>query len=150
LRVTLENTAPAEGLPDYVIGNSVGLPNGFNRSYVSMYSPFDLEAARIDGQPAMVQAEREMQRNVYSTFVDIPPGGSVQIELDLVGTITGRRYRLDLPAQPFVDPDDVPVAVTREGGATAAMWAAQVVGFVATWISTLDLPRTLTVSAPRG
>ena len=150
LRVTLENTAPAEGLPDYVIGNSVGLPNGFNRSYVSMYSPFDLEAARIDGQPAMVQAEREMQRNVYSTFVDIPPGGSVQIELDLVGTITGRRYRLDLPAQPFVDPDDVAVAVTVEGGATAASREAQVDGNVATWISTLDLPRTLTVTAPRG
>ena len=91
-----------------------------------------------------------MHRNVYSTFVDIPHGGSVQIELDLVGTITGRRYRLDLPAQPFVDPDDVAVAVTVEGGATAASREAQVDGNVATWISTLDLPRTLTVTAPRG
>lgn len=149
LRVSLENTAPAEGLPDYVIGNSVGLPNGTNRSYVSMYSPFDLEAARVDGQSAMVQAERELDRNVYSTFVDIPPGGSVQIELDLVGTITGRRYRLDLPAQPFVDPDDVVVTVTVEGGAGAASREARVEGNVATWLSSLDLPRTLTVTAPR-
>ena len=40
--------------------------------------------------------------------------------------------------------------MTVEGGATAASREAQVDGNVATWISTLDLPRTLTVTAPRG
>ncbi len=120
LRVTLENTAPAEGWPDYVIGNAVGLPKGTNRSFVSIYSPFELEASRVGGQPAALQSELELGRNVYSTFVDIPPGGTVDIELDLTGTIEGRRYQLDLPVQPFATADEITVAVEVAGGAPIA------------------------------
>jgi hypothetical protein len=150
LRVTLENTAPAEGWPDYVIGNSVGLPWGTNRSFVSMYSPFALEAARIGGQPAGMQAEREVGRNVYSTFVDIPPGGTVELELDLSGTIEGRRYELDLPVQPFGSPDEIAVNVEVVGTTPVVRGDATVEGNVVHWTSTLDQPRSLSVTAPRG
>ena len=52
-RVTLENRAPTSGLPDYVIGNVIGLPPGTNRSYVSIYSTLDLAGAWVGGrQPA--------------------------------------------------------------------------------------------------
>ncbi|HEX6570072.1 MAG TPA: DUF4012 domain-containing protein [Acidimicrobiales bacterium] len=150
LRVTLENTAPAEGWPDYVIGNTVGLPKGTNRSYVSIYSPFDLQGSRVGGQPASLQAEVELGRNVYSTFVDIPPGGSIDIELDLAGSLDGRRYELALPVQPFVTPDEIAVSVEVAGGGPVVSRQAEVESNVARWSSTLDLPRTLTVSAPRG
>lgn len=150
LRVTLENTAPAEGWPDYVIGNGVGLPWGTNRSFVSIYSPFDLEASRIGGQPTAVQAEREVGRNVYSTFVDIPPGGTVELELDLTGTIEGRRYDLDLPVQPFATADEIAVSVEVAGATPVAGDDATVEGNVARWTSTLDQPRDLSVTAPRG
>ncbi|HEX6422290.1 MAG TPA: DUF4012 domain-containing protein [Acidimicrobiales bacterium] len=152
LRVTLDNRAPSEGWPDYVIGNSVGLPQGSNRSYVSIYSPFGLEAARIGGQPVGLQSEVELGRNVYSTFVDIPPGGAVEIELDLAGTIEGRRYELDLPVQPFTNPDEVSVEL-EVVGATPVVGRdteAVVEGNVVRWASTRDLPRTLSVSAPHG
>lgn len=152
LRVTLDNSAPSEGWPDYVIGNSVGLPPGTNRSYVSIYSPFDLEGARIGGQPIGLQSEVEVGRNVYSTFVDIPPGGAVEIELDLAGTLEGRRYELELPVQPFTDPDDVAVEL-EVVGATPVVGGdaeAEVEGNLVRWSSTRDQPHTLSVSAPHG
>lgn len=152
LRVTLENSAPSEGWPDYVIGNSVGLPPGTNRSYVSIYSPFGLEAARIGGQPVGLQSEVEVGRNVYSTFVDIPPGGAVEIELDLAGTVEGRHYELELPVQPFTNPDDVAVQL-EVVGATPVVGGdteAEVEGNVVRWTATRDQPHALSVSAPRG
>jgi hypothetical protein len=150
LRLTLENTAPGEGWPDYVLGNSVGLPPGSNRSFVSIYSPFVLEASRVGGEPTALQSEVELGRNVYSTFVDIPPGGTVEIEVDLSGAIEGRRYQLDLPVQPFAQPDEVAVNVEVEGGGQIASDEATVEGDVARWSSTLDQSRSLSVTAPRG
>jgi len=150
LKLALENTAPAEGWPDYVIGNAIGLPRGTNRSYVSIYSPFTLAESRVGGQPAPLQAETELGRNVYSTFVDIPPGGTVEIELDLTGTVEGRRYELDLPVQPFATADEIAVRVEVAGGGPVTSREATVEGNVAEWSSTLDLPRQLSVTAPRG
>lgn len=157
LRVTLENTAPRTGLPDYVGGNAVGLPPGTNRSYVSMYSPFQLDQARIGGKQQAVQSETEMGWHVYSTFVDIPAGRSVVIELDLSGTRQGRRYHLDLPVQPFATADKIEVHVTVAGarsvavddGLTAREGRAVVEGDTASWSTTRDRTRALVVSTPR-
>lgn len=149
LKLTLENQVPAEPYPDYMLGNAVGLPRGTNRSFVSIYSPFALEAARIGGQPAALQSEVELGHNVYSTFVDIPPGGTVEIEVDLSGAIAGHRYVLDIPVQPFARPDEASVRV-EVAGAVAASRDADVEGNVATWSDTLDRARRVSVSAPRG
>jgi hypothetical protein len=150
-KVHLENTAPADGLPDYVMGNAVGLPKGSNRSFVSLYSPYELAGARIGGQEAAMQSETELSRHVYSTFVDIPPGGAVDIELDLQGTLEGRRYSLVMPVQPFSTPDQAAVSVTVGGGGpVAASEGAQISGDTVTWSTTLDRERRLTVTAPRS
>jgi hypothetical protein len=150
LRLTLENAAPASGLPTYVIGNPIGLPAGTNRSFVSIYSPFALEAARLGGQPVALQSEVEAGRNVYSAFVDIPAGGKVELELDLSGTIQGPRYRLDLPVQPFANPDEMAVSVEVAGDGEIASDEATVTGRVAAWTSTLDQPRSVSVTTARG
>ena len=149
LTVTLENTAPAGGPPDYVIGNAVGLPNGTNRSFVSVYSPFQLEAARLGGQPLAMQSELELGRNVYSTFVDIPPGQSVEIALDVSGTVDGDTYRLDLPVQPFATTDQAEVTVEVVGAGEVVSPGATVEGNVVTFATTLDRSRTLEVTIPR-
>jgi hypothetical protein len=148
--VHLENTAPSEGLPDYVMGNAVGLPKGTNRSFVSLYTPYELVGARIGGQEAAVQSETELTRHVYSTFVDIPPGGAVDIQLDLQGTFEGRRYSLDIPVQPFSTADQAAVSVTVAGGPVAASEGAEVSGDTVTWSTTLDRSRRLVVTAPRS
>jgi hypothetical protein len=150
LTVSLENTAPAEGWPDYVIGNSVGLSRGTNRSFVSIYSPFQLEGARVGGQQVALQAEVEAGRNVYSTFVDIPPGGTVEVELDLRGTLEGRRYQLDVPVQPFATADTIDVAVEVVGATPVVGGEATVQGNVVEWSAPLDRDRSLSVTAPRG
>ncbi|MEZ5179570.1 MAG: DUF4012 domain-containing protein [Acidimicrobiales bacterium] len=49
--ILLENTAPASGRSGYLIGNSVGLPLGWNRSYVSAYSALVPTSVTLDGLP---------------------------------------------------------------------------------------------------
>jgi hypothetical protein len=56
LRVELTNTAPASGLPRYVIGNEVDLPLGTSRLYVSAYSALGLTGELVNGQPSSPQA----------------------------------------------------------------------------------------------
>ncbi len=150
LHVRLDNAAPATGLPDYVAGNAVGLPKGTNRSFVSIYTPFELDGAKIGGKPTALQSETELDRHVYSTFVDIPAGKSVDIELDLSGHRTGRRYRLDLPAQPFATADtaELHVTVGGHGPLAASADTARVRGRTVSWLATIDQPRTLSVSTP--
>ena len=88
LRVELTNTAPAEGLPPYVIGNRIGAPAGTSRLYVSFYSPLALTGVTLDGEATGLAVGREAGWNVYSRLVDIPPGGTVTFELQLAGTVS--------------------------------------------------------------
>jgi hypothetical protein len=107
LTVTLRNEAPASGLPDYVIAGSgpTPTPDGVNRTILSVYSPLDLADSSID-----LDAGRELDRNVYSAFVDLQPGETRRITLSLRGRVDG-EYRLDVIRQPLVVPDDVTVRV---------------------------------------
>ena len=47
--IRLANDAPTD-LPPVVVGNPFGLPAGTNRQYVSVYSPWELTAAELDGR----------------------------------------------------------------------------------------------------
>jgi len=118
LTVTLRNTAPPAGLPDYLIGNALmpPLPTGTNRLYLSIYTPHRLAGATIDGQPATLESENELGRSVYSAFIDLPPQGEREVALDLAGELSvARKYLLDLHAQPVVTPDEVVVAAEADG-----------------------------------
>ena len=144
ITLALTNESPAGGLPDYVIGNTVGLPTGTNRSYLSVYSTLDLAAARINGQPASLSSEHELGRNVYSTFLDIAPGATAVVELDVQGTVLGGgAYVLDLAQQPLAIPEEAEVNVTVAGDLpiAAEMSALDVLepdGRTVTWAGALD------------
>lgn len=124
LRVTLRNQAPPGGLPRYLIGNSLpALPIGTNRLYLSIYTPWNLTGATVAGAEEPMESEIERGRNVYSTFVDIGPQSTVEVELRLSGSRAvveagagAGAYRLDLHAQPVVTPDVVTVTASRKGG----------------------------------
>ncbi len=106
--VRLHNDAPPAGLPPYLIGNSVGARPGTDRLYVSVYTPWDLAGARLDGQPLALESEIELGRHVYSVYVDVPPRGDAVLELDLSGVYSrAGPYRLDLLPQPLVNADRV-------------------------------------------
>jgi hypothetical protein len=121
--VTLRNDAPPEGLPDYVIGNSVSdieVPPGDSRLYVSMYSPLDLAEVTLNGKSIENDVQQELGRNVYSSWIVVPSGKTLTLVYKVNGVIPfpGGRYRLDLWSQPLVRPDTASVAVTAKGGST--------------------------------
>ena len=121
--VVLRNGAPAEGLPEAVIGNNdQGLPLGTNRVWLSLYTPLGLEEARLDGRRVGVEYGREFGTGgepgyaVYGGFYTLPPGGSATLEFDLAGTVAPGGYGLWVHHQPLVNPDRVHVDVTTVPG----------------------------------
>jgi hypothetical protein len=87
VRVELTNTAPADGLPSYVIGNRVGKPTGTSSLLVTVYSPLGLDRLTADGTVIGVTPGTEDGWNAYRVAVDIPPGGTVSLAATLSGTV---------------------------------------------------------------
>ena len=116
--IELRNDAPGSGLPDAVIGNNdQGLPFGTNRLFLSLYSPLQLEEARLDGQAQPMESQQELDRWVYSTFIELGPGQTRTLELDLVGQLDpSHDYRLTLATQPLVNADVVSARFEPRGG----------------------------------
>jgi hypothetical protein len=120
LTVTLENTAPATGLPSYVIGsNRPDYAAGENGTFFSAYSTLDLGAATVDGEASGFEHELEVGRRVYSKFLRIPAETTTTVALDLAGRLRlgpKGRYELALATQPSVRPDTADVTVRVPDG----------------------------------
>ncbi len=117
--VTLRNDAPASGLPSYVIGNRdpSRIPIGANLSYLSVYTPWDVVDAALDGEPIPVEHAEELDRFVYGTFVRVPPGGTRTVTMTLEGAgRPGYDYRLTFAPQPLVNPDRLALDVRGAEG----------------------------------
>jgi hypothetical protein len=114
LRVRLHNDAPTTGSA-YVIGPSpyIDVTPGVNRTRLSIFTPLGLVDAGIDGRPYAIEPSAERGRNVYDVDLDVPPGGTVEVDLRLAGPVPA-GYRLDLHHQPVVNPDTVRVTVDGE------------------------------------
>ena len=114
--IRLANDAPSD-LPPDAGGNPFGLPPGTNRQYLSVYSPWELTAAELDGDATGMEPGRELGWNVYSRFVDIPFGGEVELRLGFTGEIpTDAPYELTLRSQPLTYPDVVRIGVRTDDG----------------------------------
>ena len=74
LEVTLTNTAPAEGLPQVVLGNAVGQPPGTNQALVSVYTALPVLSASLDGSPLPIEPGREEGWITSRAPVTIPSG----------------------------------------------------------------------------
>lgn len=128
--IHLTNDAPAEGLPQAVIGNNDrGLPFGTNDVNLSLYSALNFDSATLDGQPLSMESQRERGRWVFSAMVRLGPGQSADLVVDLNGQIAaGTDYALTVADQPLVNPDDITVTVTG-----ASSWKVRgAVGLTAT------------------
>jgi len=113
LVVTLQNTAPATGYDDYVIGNSLGLPAGTNRTSLSIYSPLDAGAATLDGAKVTSRASTELGWNVTTMQVDVPPGQTRTVRVSLTGELAGAGgYRFLWRPQPLTNADTFDLDVT--------------------------------------
>lgn len=118
--ITLRNDAPSSGLPEAVIGsNDQGLPPGTNSMYLSLYTPLRLGVATVDGEEVEFEFQHEFGYAVYSRFVEIPPGGTTTVVLDLTGKRDpGPTYDLTVASQPVPNPDLLTVSVQPTAGAS--------------------------------
>jgi Protein of unknown function (DUF4012) len=117
--VELDNTAPSEGLPQYVIGPyDERFVAGENRSFVSMYSPLTAASSEVDGRSTSIAPGRERDRNVYSLFVDLPSKTQKNLDLQLDGVVKLHRgwYALEVRHQPTLNPDVLHVSVAAPQG----------------------------------
>ena len=87
MRIELTNTAPAEGLPNYVIGNRIGKPIGTSSLLVTLYSPLGLDQVTVDGAVVGVTPGTEDGWNAYRFSIDIPAGATATIEATLSGKV---------------------------------------------------------------
>jgi hypothetical protein len=114
LKVTLDNTAPAEGLPQIVIGPfDPRFFAGENRSFVSLYSPLRIASATMNGKATSVAPGKERGRNVYSVFADMPAKSTAALDARLSGTVMlhGGWYDVVVRHQATLNPDRVHVSV---------------------------------------
>lgn len=117
VQVELANLAPADGLPPAIIGsNDQGLPLGTNRMLLSIYSPFPIAGAHLDGQPAAVETQREFGRLVHTLLIDLPANSSSTLNFELAGLANLRDgYDVHLPIQPLVSTDEIAWTVHGTG-----------------------------------
>lgn len=103
--VTLHNGAPASGYPSYVLGSEfLDLPSGTNRTLLSVYTPLERVGATLDGEATGMQNNNELGWHVYTIRLDLAPGQTRVVTIDLVGRVDG-DYSLLLRPQPLATPD---------------------------------------------
>ena len=89
--VELTNTGPADGFPDYVIGNAVGLPPGTSRLYLVAYTSSTVVSVTVDGVEELIERGDELGWSTSAHSVDIAPGSSVIIEYEFAA-LTADQY----------------------------------------------------------
>jgi hypothetical protein len=123
LSITLENRAPTEGYPDYVIGNLLGLATGTNRTLLSVYSPLAFTAVTLDGTPISLAPGTEQGWQVYSAFLTLAPGQSSTVVIALDGVVAPGEYALVYRPQALARPERLFAEVTNQDGTTVAGYA---------------------------
>jgi hypothetical protein len=123
--IRLTNDVPAVGtLPPVVVQTPDGVPVGTNRTLLSVLSPLDAVSATVDGDRAGIGTQQEdatVRR--HTVLVDVAPGATRTVTLDLEGAVGVGDYVLRWIGQPLVDPGRVHLSV-RSSGAPLPLGAA--------------------------
>lgn len=116
LTVTLFNSAPSSGLPPIIIDALKGIQTkpGEDLLWVSIYSPWLLKSATLNGSPVEMTSQYELGRPVYGLIVPIPSDSSAVLRLHLAGTWPSSlsHYVLGMYNQPMLFPDQVSTTAT--------------------------------------
>lgn len=120
VQVALENRAPSSGLPAVVIGPyDDRFKAGENRTYLSVYSPFPLRSATLNGQDAKTVSDPDLGRLAHSLTVSVPASQAVAVNMDVGGNVQLGKdgwYRLEILRQPTVHPDHVEASISVPSG----------------------------------
>jgi hypothetical protein len=124
LTVTLENRAPADGLPQSVIGwggdlaaGQLPVADGENLMVLSAYTTYPIRSVTLDGVPVAHELGTELGHEVARLVVSIPAGQTRTVQVETSGRVTrGARYLLHPLRQPSVEPDAIEVEVELPPG----------------------------------
>ncbi|MCB0975941.1 MAG: DUF4012 domain-containing protein [Acidimicrobiales bacterium] len=117
MTVTLENQNTNLLLPNAVVANLRGAPRGTNVASVSIFAPWVVRTATIDGKPDRLGTDEEVGLHVWDTPVlQVPPGGKKTIVAKIRGTLDlADGYRLHIFPQPVANADILQVRVRIDG-----------------------------------
>lgn len=126
LQVEFTNTAPSSGYADYVIGNLVDAPQGTNRMIVDVYTRLNVDEVQVDDE--VIEASRlpELGYWVTSVTIDVGPGDTAVLELDLSGNLSPAGYQLAYRPQPLPNPDVLDVVAVTSGGDTVFEYEGEI------------------------
>jgi hypothetical protein len=117
--VEIENREPSGPQPDFVMNNVSGLPRGYNRTLVSIYTRSPATDLNVDGEPVPWDAGQEAGLFVSSVFVTLEPGATAAIEVRVDGrTELDDGYRLALwsPTTASTTPVTATIEMRRPDG----------------------------------
>ena len=147
LRTRIENHAPSQGFPRYVLGprmEELGPGDQLPLISVSCHEPCDLIEARRDDEPVSVATGRELGLPWYRDYRPIPAGTDGTLALAWrtedawEGTSSDGSYRLTFLGQTTIEPTDLRVTIEAPSG-TNIVWTnvpMSVEGGEATWAGT--------------
>jgi hypothetical protein len=117
--VSLTNDATTN-LPTYVVGSYAGsgLPVGTNYTWLSLYTPFRLTGASVSGKPVPFEAGvNEVGVIAYSTYLKVPAGATLTLDLSLAGTLErGTKLSTLIRLQPLAYPTATSVTAVPAAG----------------------------------
>lgn len=115
MTIALTNTAPATGYPDYVIDSEfLDLPPGTNRTLLTVFSPLGQVGATIDGESSGMSRQPELGWNAYTIELDLAPGETRTVVVQLVGNIGDGPYELVVRPQALARDDRVSIEVVGD------------------------------------
>lgn len=118
MTISLTNTAPTSGYPEYVIGNIIDEPIGSNRMLLDVYTRLPVDAVTLDGEVFAPSTLPELGYSVLTAQLTIPAGETSVIEIELSGDIGPGGYELVYRPQPLPHPDTLIVDAKTSGGNT--------------------------------
>jgi hypothetical protein len=111
LTITLHNTAPSTGYPDYVLRSEfLDLPPGTNRTLLTVYSALGYTNATLDGRATSLTTDTELGWNAFTVELDLRPGETRTVVLTLTGNVAS-DYSLVVRPQPLAHEDAVSINV---------------------------------------
>jgi len=125
MRISLTNTSPTTGYPEYVIGNIIDEPIGTNRMLLDVFTRLGVDAVTLDGDDFAPYTLPELGYSVLTAQLTIPPGETVVLGLELSGNIGRGGYALVYRPQPLPRPDTLIVDAKTSGGSTIFSYEGQ-------------------------
>lgn len=115
--VTIQNTAPPTGYPDYVIGNLVDLPRGTARLHLRLLTGLAFESAELDGAAVGLSRFEEQGWNLVGRTIEIPAGATTVLSVRLRGTAEAGAASLVLRPPALARPVQWDISVESSSGA---------------------------------